>query len=73
MIPAYPIFIYLGRPMLTILWPNDFRDVENVNGVVESSHKNGIYVKKRNVTEFSEFWMNQKKHVSKLQSKHDID
>ncbi len=37
----------------------DFCDAENVDGITESSHKNGIYCITRNVTEFSKFWMNK--------------
>ncbi len=32
--------------------PYDFRDAENVDGITESSHKNGIYSLARNVKEF---------------------
>ncbi len=41
--------------------PFDFRDAENVDGIVESSHKNGIYSLTRNVTECVKVWMNQSK------------
>ncbi len=43
----------------------DFRDAENVDGIPESSHKNGIYCIKWNVTEFAKFWMDISK-VGKL-------
>ncbi len=33
--------------------PYDFRDTENVEGIAESSNKNGIYSLTRNVTEFN--------------------
>ncbi len=37
--------------------PYDFHDVENTDGIAESSHKNGIYSLTRNVTEFVKVWM----------------
>jgi len=45
--------VYLG--------PYDFRDAENVDGIAESSRKNGIYYIRRNVTEFVKFLMNELK------------
>ncbi len=41
--------------------PYDFRDAENVDGIAESSHKNGIYSLTWNVTEFVKVWMNYSK------------
>ncbi len=41
--------------------PYDFCDVENVDWIVESSHKNGIYCITRSVTEFAKFWMDTSK------------
>ncbi len=41
--------------------PYDFHDMENVDGIVKSSHKNGIYYIMRNINEFEEFWMNKSK------------
>ncbi len=41
-----------------VLGPYDFRDAENADGIVESSHKNGIYSLTQNVTEFVKVWMN---------------
>ncbi len=38
--------------------PNDFRDAENTDRILESSHKNGIYSLTRNVTKFVKVWMN---------------
>ncbi len=43
------------------LGPSDFRDAENPDGIVESSHKNGLYILTRNVTEFVKVWMNSSK------------
>ncbi len=40
------------------LGPYDFRDAENMDGIAESSHKNGIYSLTRNVKEFVKVWMN---------------
>ncbi len=34
-------------------------DVENPDGIAESSHKHGIYCITRNVTEFAKFWMDK--------------
>ncbi len=43
--------------MLTTLGPYDIRDA----GITKSSHKNGIYSKMRNATEFGKIWMNKSK------------
>ncbi len=48
----------LVRPSLPNLGPYDLSDVENVDGMAESSHKNGIYCITQNITEFAKFWMN---------------
>ncbi len=39
----------------------DYRDVENVDWIVEYSHKNGIYCVTRNVIKFATFWMDKSK------------
>ncbi len=41
--------------------PYDFHDVENADGITESSHRNRIYHITRNVTEFAKFWMDTSK------------
>ncbi len=41
----------LSYSFSTLVEPNDFRDVENADGIMESSHKNGIYCITRNFTE----------------------
>ncbi len=44
------------------LGPYDVRDVENADGIAESSpKKNWIYCTTRNVTKFAKFWMNKSK------------
>ncbi len=45
--------------------PYDFHDVENMDGIAESSHKNGIYCIMQNVAEFAKFWTDKSK-VGKL-------
>ncbi len=38
---------------LAMLGPIDFRNVENADGIMESSYKNGIYCIMWNITEFA--------------------
>ncbi len=42
-----------------IVGPYDFQILENMDGITESSHKNGIYCIMQNVIEFTKF-INQK-------------
>ncbi len=46
--------IRMYQTCLPFLGPYDFHDAENTDGIVESSHKNGIYSLMQNVTEFSQ-------------------
>ncbi len=48
---------HAGRSRVSIIHvgPYDFCDAENTDGIAESSHKNGIYYIKWNVTEFVKF------------------
>ncbi len=41
---------------------------ENVNRMVDSIHKNRIYSKARNATEFVHFWMNKRRSLSEVSS-----
>ncbi len=59
MTPSY-ISIILYIQLIIWLGPYDFSDVENMDGIVKSSHKNGIYCIMWNVTEFVTLWINQK-------------
>ncbi len=47
-----------GQPGSWRVWPYDFRDAENADGISESSYKNGIYSLAWNVTEFVKVWIN---------------
>ncbi len=38
-----------------VIAPYDFHSAENMDGITESSYKNGIYCITRNVTEFVKF------------------
>lgn len=53
----------------------DFHAVENMDRIIESSHKIGIYCIILNVMEFDKTWMNKAKAglVYCSKSKHDID
>ncbi len=46
------VFEWMGLVGNHLVGPYDFRDVENADGIAESSHKNGIYCISRNVTKF---------------------
>ncbi len=45
----------------SLLGPYDFCDTENADGIVESSHKNGIYCITQKVTEIAKIWINKSK------------
>lgn len=53
--------MHLGVRNQTHIEPYDFHDVENVDEIVETNHKNGIYFRKWNVMEFTVFFMNKSK------------
>ncbi len=50
--PNFDKFRDIPRWTVNSIFMTGFRDAENVDGIAESSHKNGIYSSTRNVTEF---------------------
>ncbi len=50
--PNFDKFRDIPRWTVNSIFMTGFHDAENVDGIAESSHKNGIYSSTRNVTEF---------------------
>ncbi len=55
------LFFYVMWCNMYYTWSYDFHDGENADGIVESSHKSGIYCIMQNVTEFVKFIQINKK------------